>query len=182
MFSYGYPGKGTISNSIWERTMSFDDIYERFFHIWREKGQKEGMMAGTSDWSKERADMMITQKKMIRWSVDRSWRHFWVKMNGVCLIQCQVHRWFTVFFPESLNFHIIFIWLMLLSAFDLFSGNNKHSIHFTRPLFRIMDGFLELMQLMSWHVGTFLYYHLQWLSVQKRSFQLLCINCLIVPG
>lgn len=33
---------------------------------------------------------------------------------------------------------------MLLSASDLFSHNNKHSIHFTRHIFRIMDGFLQL--------------------------------------
>jgi len=33
---------------------------------------------------------------------------------------------------------------MLLSAFDLFSHNNKHSIHFTRSLFKVIDGFCEL--------------------------------------
>lgn len=54
--------------------MRFDDICERFFYTRRlawEKGEKcsrEGMMAGTTDQSKERVDMMITQKKMKRWS------------------------------------------------------------------------------------------------------------------
>lgn len=33
---------------------------------------------------------------------------------------------------------------MLSSTFDLFSHNNKHSIHFTRHLFNVIDGFIEL--------------------------------------
>lgn len=137
MFSCSYHRKGDISGGIWERTMRWVCWY-----LWEllpcmkagmggrakvliGKHYKWVMTAGIAGWSAEGDDMLIAQKKNDRWSVDRSWRAFRVKMNSVCLMQCQVHGWFTVFFFATLNFHIIFIWLMLLSTFALFSHNNK---------------------------------------------------------
>lgn len=158
MFSCGGPRRRDVSRDIWERTMGWVSWY-----LWEllpcmkagmgkrakvliGKHNKRVMTAGDRRhrWLiSEGVDMLIAQKND-RWSVDRSWRAFRVKMNSICLMQCQVYRWFTVFFFESLNIHLIFIWLMLLSAFDLFSHNNKHAIHFTRNPFKIIDGFPEL--------------------------------------
>lgn len=121
-------------------------------------------------------------ENMIRWSMDRSWRAFWVKKNGVCLIQCQVHRWFTVVFLESLNFHIIFIWIRLLSTFNLFSHSNKHFIHFTGHLFTIMDGFLELDAV---DVVTCWYVSILSPTMAQCTGKVISItlySCLIVPG
>lgn len=155
MFSCCYQRKEGAFGGIWERTMTWVCWYlwellpcvkagmgERA-KVLTGKHNKWMMTAGIAAWSAEGVDMLITQEKMIG--------GVWIGHEGPLEWRWIVYAWCSakfmddsLFFFESLNFHIIFIWLMLLSTFDLFSHNNKHSIHFTRNLFNVTDGFIEL--------------------------------------
>lgn len=74
-----------------------------------------------------------------------------------CMLDTVPSMMIHCFLFRKLKFPHYFYLINAIECFDLFSHNNEHSIHFTRHLFRIMDGFLELDAVdvvTCWYIST----------------------------